>query len=266
MKKSTFRIEKLGEDTFALREPLSGCILYLLAGRNSALLIDTGMGTTDLREAVKSLTQKPITVVNTHGHLDHIANNHQFENIYLCSKDQEVFRAHTDPDYVKKLVKQTTPPVLLPFLKKKMDNLLHPKPGGVYHWVEEGYTFDLGGRIVEVIETPGHTPGSICLLERERKALYTGDTVCDWGILLNLDYCLSPKEYLASVKKLMEYKPLVASLHPGHRQCSLGTEYIDKYLACAEGILSGELAPKPIQKGGMRSLETHYTDICIQHK
>ena len=266
MKKNPFQIKKIDDDTFSLREPFSNCMLYLLTGRDSALLIDTGMGTADLQQAVQALTQKPVTVVNTHGHLDHIANNHQFENIYLCDKDREVFRAHTNPTYVKKLVKQAVPAVLRPFLKSKMDNMLHPKPGGVYHPLAEGHCFDLGGRVIEVIETPGHTPGSVCLLEKARKTLYTGDTICDWGILLHLDYSLTPQEYLESVKKLSEYQPLVASLHPGHRLHTLGTEYIDQYLACAEGIVSGTLAAKQMQKGGEHWLETRYGSICIQHK
>jgi glyoxylase-like metal-dependent hydrolase (beta-lactamase superfamily II) len=266
MKQRRLKSECIYADTYVLREPYVGCMLYLLVGQESALLIDTGIGIVDLRAAVQSLTDKPVSAVNTHGHLDHIANNHQFDHIYLNEKDREVFRLHTTPSFVNVMAKKELSSLLLFLLRRRLDNLLNHKPDGEYHYIHDGHVFDLGGRKVEVIETPGHTPGSICLLDEKTGALFTGDTVCDWGILLNLDYSRPPEVYLESMKKLQSCRARIANLHPGHRHSSIDPGYIDKYQHCAEGILDGSLPIQIKQSKKAEFKEAHFEDICLRFK
>ena len=121
MKIKGYIVEKMDDNTFTLVEAYSKCLIYLLIGETSALLIDTGSGVSDLYAAVKQLTDKPVSVVNTHGHLDHVANNHQFADVYISGKDKEVFAAHTDRVYVTELIKVMYPKILLWLFQKSSE-------------------------------------------------------------------------------------------------------------------------------------------------
>lgn len=68
--------------------------MYLVAGEEKAALIDTGMGFPGLRQLVERLTDKPVIVLNTHGHLDHIGGNDEFDYIYLHPDDLTVYVEH----------------------------------------------------------------------------------------------------------------------------------------------------------------------------
>ncbi len=266
MKIKGYTVEKLDDHTFTLVEEYSKCLIYLLVGETSALLIDTGTGISDLGAAVKQLTDKPVSAVNTHGHLDHVANNHQFSDIYISGKDKEVFAAHTDRTYVTDLTKVMYSPVILWLLRKKLKNVLNPKVSGNYHEIGSGYTFDLGNRTLEVIETPGHTPGSICLLECDTKRLYSGDTVCDRGILLNLDFCLPPETFLHSIETLEARSDQFTTICPGHHKHPIGKEYLMRYHKCAEGIINGTLPIGEMRQKTLVSKTARYENILIAFK
>ena len=92
---------------------------------------------------------------------------------------------HTDPEYIAGLIESAMPPgvrLLAPIVKR----LARVNPSGQYSYVEDDHVFDLGGREVEVIHTPGHSPGCICLLDRAARMIFTGDSLCEWGVLLDL--------------------------------------------------------------------------------
>ena len=89
--------------------------------------------------------------------------------------------------------------------KKELERLVHGPDGTTFRPMEPGTVFDLGGRRIEVLATPGHTPGSVCFLERERRALYTGDTVCARGILLSLPHSCSCLLY-TSIRRRQQSK------------------------------------------------------------
>ena len=65
---------------------------YLLIGEEKACLIDTMMGYNDLYKAVRSITDKPLIVINTHGHPDHIYGNVYFDKAYMNPADREVIK------------------------------------------------------------------------------------------------------------------------------------------------------------------------------
>ena len=73
-------------------------IMYLVIGSDSALLIDTGLGLVHLRDYVKSITNLPLIVVNTHGHPDHAGANYQFEKVYAHKADFAMISYFSNPD------------------------------------------------------------------------------------------------------------------------------------------------------------------------
>lgn len=128
--------------------------MYLIVGTQKAILLDTGMGTGDLKGFVSELTDKPIEVVISHAHPDHILQANQFDKVYMSDKEKEIV---------------------------KILNINVDVSGFID--IKEGDRFDLGGRIIEVIELPGHTPGSIVLLDRENRLLFTGDAIGSGHVL-----------------------------------------------------------------------------------
>ena len=97
---------------------------------------------------------------------------------------------------------------------------------------------DLGGRTLEVICTPGHTPGSVCLLDIERRQLFSGDTVCDEGVLLNLDHSTSVETFKESILRLKAASERFGPIWPAHHALPLDHSWMDEYIHCADQILA----------------------------
>ena len=74
---------QIAEDTYAYSEGMNQTNVYLLIGEERAVLIDTGNGLLQLDEAVSKITDKPVFVINTHGHYDHIGGNRFFEEAWV---------------------------------------------------------------------------------------------------------------------------------------------------------------------------------------
>ena len=157
---------------------------YLVIGEEKACVIDTMNGYNDLYKAVRSVTDKPVFVVNTHGHPDHIFGNVYFEEAYLHPKDMPLAeRFVKDPEFIKECEEKGL--VMPPF-----------KP------VSGGDVLDLGGKTLEVYELPGHTPGGILLLLKEDRILFTGDSV-NHHLWMQLDGCLKIEEFVKELDKVM---------------------------------------------------------------
>lgn len=187
---------------------------YLVIGEKRACVIDTMNGYNDLYRAVRELTDKPLTVVNTHGHPDHIFGNMYFEEAYLHPADRELARMFTeDPEFQAMLKEHSA--VFPPF----RDIL----PGDV---------IDLGGRTLEVFALPGHTPGGILLLLREDRILFTGDSV-NHHLWMQLDGCLSMKEFLKELDKVMFLRDRADIILHGHAR---DTDDISLLRCVREGV------------------------------
>lgn len=142
--KGIYRIDDAGEST-----------CYLVCGEKEAALIDTLNGLEDLNGIVRSLTNLPVTVINTHGHCDHIGGNIFFEKAWIHPADEALALEH------------------LSYMKETMEAL--GRQPAAFRFVKEGQVFDLGGLTLEVVPLYGHTAGSVGLLCREKRLLFTGD-------------------------------------------------------------------------------------------
>ena len=172
---------------------------FLVQGSSSAVLIDTGLGVANIRTVAESLTDKPLLVVNSHYHFDHSGGNNLFEEIAIHRVGAPLLERPT-PDEYAELYMQYTKRVLdawgpykkaddLYFHLVTAERLIRPLPRGfepaAYRIVpsratrllEDGDVLDLGGRGLEVLHTPGHSPDCICLIDRENGLLFGGDTV-----------------------------------------------------------------------------------------
>lgn len=144
LEKGLFLIDDAGDST-----------CYLLCGEQSALLVDTLNGEEDLKEIVNGLTNLPVTVVNTHGHCDHIGGNIFFDEAWIHPADEALAREHFG------------------FMAEGFSRF--GKTPCPFRYLSIGQVFDLGGVTAEVVPLFGHTHGSVGLLCREKRLLFTGD-------------------------------------------------------------------------------------------
>lgn len=231
-------IQKINEYTTMISESKDGVHMFLLEGTERALLIDTGTGAGNIRKCVETLTDKPIMVINTHGHYDHMGGNYLFDEVLIHPADREAARAHQNPKFLSEMGKKLMPTAVYYLAKIVRPYLLNPKPTRKFSDIADGQIINLGNREVEVIHTPGHTKGSICLLDRTYHFLFTGDSICFLLVLLgNMDYCDTPENYIGSLKRLKEKINPQTVMYSNHHDNPVPQEYIDKYIACAQKII-----------------------------
>ncbi|MCR4763521.1 MAG: MBL fold metallo-hydrolase [Lachnospiraceae bacterium] len=170
---------------------------YIVIGENRACVIDTMIGYNDLYEVVRSKTDKPLIVVNTHGHPDHIYGNVYFEEAYMNPADNELAEMFMkEPEFVEAC----------------QERGLHMPP---FKPLKEGDVIDLGGRTLEIYDLPGHTPGGILLLLKEDRILFTGDSV-NHHLWMQLDGCLPMAEFVKALDRVMFLEEKADVILHGH--------------------------------------------------
>ena len=251
MASKQYTVHTIDENTFAIEEKtkFNQGLCYLLRGREKALLIDTGFGYQGFKEIIEGLTNLPVLVANTHAHLDHIGGNHYFEELWYHEADRHIFTLHTDRSYTLGMLTEGMPRIVRAIMGKAAGKMLDIDPAGHYQYFGDEHIFRLGGRDVEVVPTPGHTPGSVCFLDSENKMLFSGDTVCEWGVLLHFrgEGC-PPAVFLESLRRLKQLERHFDTVWPGHHSFPVEKSYIDDYLTCAEQIVS-KAAKYTVTKG-----------------
>ena len=186
---------------------------YLFVGTERALLVDTTNVPGKLDDAVRSLTDKPVVLVNTHADEDHISANDRFAEAWMHPAEYAYYAKTRKPCYAA------------------------PRP------LQDGEIIDLGGRCFEVILVPGHTFGSIVLLDREAGILISGDSISDtpvfiFGEMRNLD------AFKVSLARLQNRIDEYSVVYPSHGTFPLDKQQVSKLLSCAEKLQRGELEPQ----------------------
>ena len=192
-----FRTEQIAPDTYRLVEGESvNC--YLLTGKSRALLIDTGIGAGRLRETVDELTELPVDVVVTHMHCDHAGGVNWFDRYYVSQADlAPIYRLMSSRLAAHIMTPKGT---ILPFKPK------HAKAVPV----EDGHVFDLGGRKVVVLSVPGHTRGSIALIDVTNRMMFTGDNI-NRSLWMQLPGCTTLREWMDGGRLLLELSRVYAA-------------------------------------------------------
>jgi hydroxyacylglutathione hydrolase len=223
-------------------------LIYLLAGEKRALLIDTGWGVDDLPALVRSLTTLPLTIVNSHGHHDHFSGNGLFAQGAIGSallNAADRFMAKPIPPRERRWVIDKMLSRRLPRSISLED--WRPAPGSEFGDLNDGDCLDLGGRTVEVISVPGHSPGSVALLEKPGGLLFTGDSVlpCVW---VHLEESAPLSGFLASLCRLQARRSEITGIFPAHGHEQLvphPSVMLDDLTALVERIVAGELVGRP---------------------
>ena len=244
-----FQLYRIAPGVTAIYEPhqWQEVISYLIEGQESALLFDSGNGIADISRVVAKLTVKPVMLLNSHSHYDHVGGNFSFTEIYGLDTDFTRSRqAGIDNSDIKI---EVSPPALCRELPKGVGEENHiGRPYQVKHLIKDGHQFDLGGRQLEVMSVPGHTPDAIALIDREAGLMWTGDSYYSGPIWL-----YAPETDLAAYKKSLERMaaelPNLKALLPAHNTPWVEPQVLKRLQVGFDELLAGKLRAQPQDDG-----------------
>ena len=211
-------ISRLNSNSWSILD--EGVRFFLLTGSEKALLIDSGMVIYNARDIAAGLTDRPVSLLNTHADRDHIGSNEEFESFYMHPAEEPVYRRSGKPGRV------------LPVL--------------------DGDVIDLGGRELEIIHLPGHTPGSIAVLDRNSRVLISGDPIQQNGHVFMFGDHRNLEDYAASLGHLEAFADRFDEIWPSHGDCPISPDLIGRLRDGARDILAGKIAGKPTDFHGNR--------------
>lgn len=191
---------------------------FLFRGEKAALLVDTTNGPGDLKEEIRKLVGNlPVILVNTHGDSDHIGCNDQFEKTLMHPAEFAYYACKRKPGYA----------VPVPVL--------------------DGEKIDIGGRVFQVILVPGHTYGSVVLLNRKERFLVGGDTILKKVFIFGPQRNL--RALISSLTRLKEqYGNDFDKIYTAHFDLPLDRSFLEKELTAAEALLGGRLTAEDAGK------------------
>ena len=196
-----FRIIPLEKDLWAINE-IDKTVMYVINGTERALLLDTGLGLTDLKEEVLKLCgEKSLIVVNTHAHVDHNSGNYQFEEVCVGRYDEPFSHQIVDQE-----LREMSELMFFEIPEKEgfSFEMWNPGPARKICTVRDGDIFDLGDKKLKVLEVPSHTLGCIALFEEKKGWLFTGDIMLTWEVWGHLNPGKSPLAPSASLRVYYE--------------------------------------------------------------
>ena len=171
------------------------------------MVVDTGRSGLDIRSIVENVTDLPYDLLNTHADPDHIAGNRAFSTFLMHPSEAAVYyKLHNGP--------------------------------GCFLPVYDGDIMDLGGRQLEIVHIPGHTPGSISVLDRRNRCLIGGDPIQCHGRIYMFGIHRDLHSYVHGLKKILA-KTDYDLIYPSHADLSVSRDVIPELISGAEQILSG---------------------------
>ena len=236
--KDWFTIEQIDNDTFSISEyrHWEESHNYLLNGDKYSLLIDTGLGIENILEQVQKLTDKPVIAVATHIHWDHIGGHKYFPNFYAHEAELNWLSGEF-PLTMEQIKGYVVEDCDLPDgFDVEQYEFFQGMPTKI---LKDGDSIDIGGRQIEVLHTPGHSPGHMCFYEKERGLLFTGDLVYI-GTLFAYYPSTDPAAYLSSIQRVAALP--VKKVLPAHHDLNVpDTILIDMEKAFLELQANGKL-------------------------
>jgi len=243
-----FEVYKPVPGVFAIYEPHQAeeVISYLIVGEKRALLFDTGMGISDIKKVTSELTGLPIIVLNSHTHDDHVGGNWEFADVYGMDTD---FTRKNAMGSQEDAQAEVTPDQICGALPAGFDPKTYAtRPWKITAVILDGDRLDLGGRKLEVVATPGHTPDAIVLIDRGNGLLFTGDTYYPAPIWL-----FRPETnlvaYAASIRRLAALAPQVKLVLGAHNIPVASPAVLEQLVSAFDRVQSGKTSPVPDSPG-----------------
>lgn len=235
-----FEVYRIDAHTYALLEPgqWQEVISWVIEGEERTLLFDTGLGIGDVATLARALTDRELIVLNSHTHFDHVGGNHAFERLLGTDHPFAVARTEgrTHAQCLEDLFAEGAVWRTLPegFDKERC----RTRPWTVAEFVRDGERIDLGGRTLEVLFTPGHSPDSLSLLDAENRTVFVGDTFYPAPLYSHLEGS-SFTSYRASAARLAGIADGVDLVAPGHNEPVRGGAILREMHDAFEAVAAG---------------------------
>ena len=222
-----FQAKLIRPETWLITSP-HGCTTYLVAGSKFGVVIDTGESLEDLHAFVTTLTDKPVEIaMNTHGHFDHTGGNGFFKVALMGKLAAEVAKEPNGP-YCKEHIAEY--PLDYPIVV-----------------IEDGFTIDLGDRVLEAFAIDGHSPDSLAFLDYKERILFGGDAISQF--VPNNYKCAHPQpsmiNYVKTMANILTHRDDFDYLCGGHGRDLMPATYVDSLMIIALRALRGEAEPMP---------------------
>lgn len=220
--KEWFTIDKIDDTTYIISEyrhwEETHC--YLLNGTKYSLLIDTGLGICNIYDEIIKLTNKPIIAIATHIHWDHIGGHKYFSDFYAHEYELDWLNGGfpLSMETIKEFVIERCD--LPEFYDINSYEFFQGIPTKI---IRDGDIIDVGGRLIQALHTPGHSPGHLCFWEKERGFLFTGDLVYK-NMLTAFFPSTDPVLYLNSLERIVHLP--TEKVFPAHHSLDIKPEII----------------------------------------
>lgn len=229
-----FRISRVRDTVYDIADE-SMDSLYVVVGSERVAVIDTGITPGEkIMPVIRKITDKPVVLVLTHAHLDHMHHMKEFEEVYLC---------HDELKMSDEVIKKVTGGMSREDLENTID-------------IQTGSIISLGDDCLEVCKVPGHTPGSVVFMETKYNMLFTGDAIgSGYGIWMHVEGAVSLNQYYHSLTDLFQWltekgarmtfwgghnsQQFHSSVMPGYNPLSLGL--LADLIDLVEKVVRGEL-------------------------
>ena len=234
-----YQIYESADGVYSIVEPfqIQETISHLIVGDERALLFDTGIGLLPLKPVVERITNLPVTVLNSHTHYDHVGGNWEFSSVLAI--DSEYTRANMAGFDDERIGNDFHAEAFCKGAPEGVEiSSFYTKPWQASRYVEDGETIDLGGRQLQVLHVPGHTPDAVALLDAENRLLFTGDSWYDASLWLfaretNLD------DYAVSISRLAKLENDVDFILGAHNEARLAAGKLRIVDGALEKLRSG---------------------------
>jgi glyoxylase-like metal-dependent hydrolase (beta-lactamase superfamily II) len=263
-----FKVYVVSPGVFAIKEPRQAEAVnsFLIVGTTRAVLFDSGLGVGHIEKVVAKLTPLPVTVLNSHTHFDHVGGNAAFGDVRnlntpysLASASGKVDAALLD--YARPTLAEDHVCGALPAGVTSRDYKTH-----IWHpaaYIKDGDRIDLGDRTLEVLRTPGHTPDSICLLDRTHGLLFTGDTYYSDQL-----YLWAPgtdlSAYTASIDRLVALRPGLKTLLTAHGAPTADPQRLVEVQSALRDIRNGTVKSQPAPENRRVFRFEHFSMLMAQ--
>lgn len=194
---------------------------YLVLGSEKALVIDTMYGYEDVQAIVRTITDLPVVLVNTHSHVDHIRGNVFFSEAYINEADLAAAKQYWN------------------VFHRRLRMLRYGHASFSWKTITPGDIIDLGGIQLEVLSMAGHTPGSIGLLDRKDRILFTGDAI-NWHVWMQMDESLPMTDYLHTLDQLETIRNEYDYILSGHSNDLIDAALNDALHQAAREVVDGK--------------------------
>ncbi|MGI9263430.1 MAG: MBL fold metallo-hydrolase [Gammaproteobacteria bacterium] len=235
-----FQVYEAAEGVYSIAEPyhIQGTISHLIIGSDRAILFDTGIGLLPIRPVVERITDLPVSVLNSHTHYDHVGGNAEFSSVFAI--DSEYTRANMAGFTHSRIAEDFAPDAFCDEPPGDVDlTAFHTQPWKASRYVEDGEILELGGRRLEILHVPGHTPDATALLDAENGLLFTGDSFYDAELWLFVPET-SLDDYDRAISRLAGVESEARYLLGAHTSARVDAGRLSQVKAAFEKLRKGD--------------------------